>query len=349
LANFVQMKSLSSLAALLLVAACSSGQPPPSAQLFGYVPSRAAHPDHRKSWISPIAKSIKYLLYASDGDTDDVNVYNYKTLTQIGTLTGFDGPTGQCVDAKGDVYIANSGNGEVIEYARGASIALKTYRPAMNGEAIGCAVDREGDLAASDYLTFSTTFAALCVWKAGSGSSTCYQNAEYCSFMFPPAYDDKGNLILVGFSYQYSGPEVCGLLANSASLIHLTFSNTIYSPGGTVWDGKHIALGDTDYNGQPVTAMYQVTLKGSTLTKVGTTVLTDTACDNKNIFYQPFVVAKRNTPVNRRRGKTVIGGNSYCDGSSAGLELWRYPAGGAPYEQHGLGFVPAGQSVSVAP
>jgi hypothetical protein len=363
-----------SLAALLFVAACSNGQLPSSAlwpsasnaqenpalarislQQFlaktqpGYA-SSPTHRDHRKSWMSPAAKSIEALLYASDAGTDDVEVYDYTNGKQVGTLTGFDSPAGQCVDAKGDVYIANYENGEIVEYARGGSSPLNTF--STNGYAIGCAVDSKGDLAATDFEYFSSADAgAICVWKGGKGSSTCYQNSSYCTFLWPAGYDDKGNLIAIGYSYQYESTEVCGLLSGATSMERVSFDEPLYFfyGGGTMWDGQYLALSNWEGNLEYEPAVYQTTLSGSTLTEVRETDLSDTPCNDKTDIQLPFVVGRKNTPVNREQGKTIIGSNADCSGSSAGIGVWHYPKGGNPYKSYELGFASSGQSVSVAP
>lgn len=148
------------------------------------------------------------------------------------------------MDAKGDVYIANFENGEIVEYAHGGSTPLKTF--STNGYVDGCAVNREGDLAATDFETFyGSSLGAMCVWKGSGGGATCYQEGADCSFMWPPGYDDKGNLIVVGHSYEYERTDVCGLLSGAKSMIRLSFKQTLgFDGGGTMWDGKYIALSD---------------------------------------------------------------------------------------------------------
>lgn len=298
-----------------------------------------------KSWMSPAAKSSNYLLYVSDEFSGEVDVYDYTTGTRVGELYDFGEPAGQCVDAKGDVYITDYYFGDVVEYAHGGSTPLRTL--STNNFPIGCAVNKSGDLAVSDFAGFNgTSVGAVCVWKGGSGSPACYQDVSACSYIWPPAYDNKGNLFVVGLSSQYES-EVCGLLAGASRMVTLSFNGHIYYPSGTVWDGKYIALGDQEASGQYQTALYQVTLSGSTLTEVGEATLDDPSC-GENAVVQPFVVGKKNTPVNRKRGKTVIGGNLKC-ASTGVLDFWHYAKGGNPYNHFdlGRGFVPDGESVSI--
>jgi hypothetical protein len=353
--------ALGSLATVLLVAACSSGQLPSSvplapisAQRFlavmpGYVP-HAVHPDHRRSWMSPAARSIKYLLYVSDSQSDDVNVYDYTNGKQVGTLTGFDDPIGQCVDAKGDVYIASAeNNAGIVEYAHGGATPLQTF--ITNGYAFGCSVDSKGDLAATNSEAFyGSALANICVWKHGKGSPTCYQNPGYCSFLWPAGYDDKGNLIAIGYAYEYEKTEVCAVLAGATSMVALSFSEPLdfFYGGSTMWDGKYITLSNWEADDQYEPAIYEATLSGSTLTANAETILSDTLCDNKVEVPLPFVVGKKNTPVNREQGNAVIGSNTDCSGSGAGIGFWHYPKGGNPYRNYEAD-ASGGESVSIAP
>ena len=48
----------------------------------------------------------------------------------------------------------------------------------------------------------------------------------------------------------------------------------------------------------------------------------------------PFVLGKKNTPVNKKQGKFMVGTNLWCadSGSGGGVDVWHYPAGGSPYK-----------------
>jgi hypothetical protein len=340
-----------SIGAAALFAGCSSVQLPSNMPIaLGAFNGRGNAPfvrsNHQKSWMSAAARSTKYLLYVSNLFGGEIGVYDYATGTQVGTLYGAAEPAGQCVDAKGDVYITDYYLSKVIEYTHGGSSPIKTLSTSNFPD--GCAVNKDGDLAVTDSSGFNgTSDGAVCVWKGGRGTPSCYQDTA-CAYIWPPAYDDNGNLIVVGKSSQYQS-EVCGLLAGSSRMVELAFNGTIYSPSGTVWDGKYIALGDANAGDQNQTALYEVTLSGSALTEVGKTVLSDPSCGNEVDVAQPFVVGKKNTPVNRKRGKTVVGGNLACT-SSGVADLWHYASGGNPYKQYNLGsgYVPYGVSVSIA-
>ena len=75
--------------------------------------------NRRASWMSPDAKKAKSLLYVADEGANDVLVYTYPAGKLMGTLTGFETPTGICSNKAGDVFILN-GNGTTVEvYAHG--------------------------------------------------------------------------------------------------------------------------------------------------------------------------------------------------------------------------------------
>ena len=100
--------------------------------------------------MSPEAKRTKELLYVSNGDADEVDVYSYRSGKRVGALTGFVQPEGQCVDKRGNVWITNFGTkyqtGYAVEYAHGGSVPLKELQ--VYDPAIGCSVDpTSGNLA----------------------------------------------------------------------------------------------------------------------------------------------------------------------------------------------------------
>ena len=97
----------------------------------------ATHADRGKSWMLPEAKRIKVLIYASEGN---INVYDYDTAKQVGSLTGFNNPDGQCVDKRGDAFLTtNIGSaGADLEYAHGGTSPIKTF--STDGGPLGCSI-----------------------------------------------------------------------------------------------------------------------------------------------------------------------------------------------------------------
>jgi hypothetical protein len=111
------------------------------------------HPDTRKSWMKFVSKNDR-LLYVSDVATDDVDVYEYKSGSLVGQLTGFNEPQGICTDNAGDVYIANTLDSNVLEYLHGATVPIQTLND--SGQLpVDCTVLNDGVVAAANIATSS--------------------------------------------------------------------------------------------------------------------------------------------------------------------------------------------------
>jgi sugar lactone lactonase YvrE len=88
---------------------------------------------HVRGWLSPQAKSGKNLIYVTSNDgsiTSGVYIYPLKGQDQApsGLITaGTSAPQGLSIDAQGDLFVANSGNNTVTEYAPGTMSPSTTY------------------------------------------------------------------------------------------------------------------------------------------------------------------------------------------------------------------------------
>jgi hypothetical protein len=285
---------------------------------------RPAHPDRNRSSMSPDAKSNKKLLYVGDEETD-VYVYDYKSGKSVGMLTGFGGPYGMCVDASGDIYVANFDDQDAVEYSHGGAKVLNTYE-VSGGTPIGCSVDSKGDVAVTSFDPGEVE-----VFAGGDPSKgTTYSGTCYC--LWTMGYDHSGNLI-GGGETEDGGREMCGLLSGATSITALPFSGTINFPGGTMWDGKYIALTDQEAGDADETGIIRATLKGSTLTYVSETTFSDDCYSDYTDDVNPFIVGKKNTPVNDKEGNANVGPNIWCESEGKGgkVDYWHYPAGGQPY------------------
>ncbi|HEV3090467.1 MAG TPA: hypothetical protein VGX91_03385 [Candidatus Cybelea sp.] len=128
---------------------------------------------------------------------------------------------------------------------------------------------------------------------------------------------------------------------------------TIEFPGSAMWDGKYITfvLQEGGTTGEGMTIQRARESKSGDLTFVGQTKLTDN-CDNSAVdIVNPFIVGKRNTPVNRVEGDTVVAADLWCTNEGyPQFYYWRYPAGGLPFKTLNGSFgAPYGQAVSIAP
>lgn len=291
------------------------------------------------------AKAIKRLLYVSNEFYGDVYVYNFDSGAEVGILSGFTGPRGQCVDKTGDVWITDSGYyyGWVVEYAHGDMRPVK--RLPTFGSPNGCAIDpKTGDLAVSSAMgPSSATASGITIFKNASATYTEYTSND-CGYMGSPGYDDNGNLYVQGLSGSYQG--LCELPSGGAALVPRTTNVLGLADAGVMWDGKYLTVEAQSPENPKVTAIYRVVPSGpaGVLIAVGRTLLYDTACGGTEIV-QPFIVGKQNTPANDRQGSVIVGSDTLC---GYRLDYWRYPRGGkllralsdAPRN-------PDGQSVSI--
>jgi len=311
----------------------------------GLMPSITPHPDHRKSWMSPDAKAIKKLLYISDGQgTNDVYVYDYMSGKAEGTLTGFNDPLGQCVDSKGDVWIANYLGLSAEEFAHGGTTPIATLSTV--GYPFGCSVDpTTGNVAVVSEPASSHGLAVVQIWHKGSEVFEGSNSA--CTYLSMPGYDNKGNLYAECAPF-FGSIGVVEVPAGGTSLNNVSFNGVLYNwQNSVMWDGRYITLSNA-HNGSSsgATTIFQATENASGgLVAVNETVLTDT-CSDFEYTAQPFIVGSRNTPANKKQGVAVVGGNTYC---SNRFNYWAYPAGGNPSSS--LSSAPPdayGDSVSIA-
>jgi hypothetical protein len=320
------MKRLAAVCAGLMLAACSMPGAQPS------TPSTA----RAESWVDPQAISAP-LLYISDWSTNDVFMYNFSTKALVGTLTGFDGPYGQCVDASGSVWIADLNDSMLVQYAHGAKKASRRLK--TSGTPIGCAINKNnGDLAVAN---FSTTAGKgnIQIWPGGRVPPKTYQPSKYY-YLWPPAYNAAGDLFAEGqvLNGAYGLTE---LPKGASALRGVSLGGVkIHYGGGVFWDGHALGVTDQNADNDNTTVIYRMTFKGAIGKVVGRTHLTDTCNKDYADVVAPFPVRTDGTTTE------VIGGNLWCANR---FGYWKYPAGGNPTSQ--LPKAPAepfGESVSPA-
>ncbi len=284
---------------------------------LGPVRSRRSSRGH--SWILPGAGK-QWLLYTSDSD-GKVNIYNYRVKTGklYGQIAGFVYPYGQCIDASSDVYIVDYRASEVYEFAHGGTtpIAMATDE---YGSPIGCAVDpTTGSVAVSNYLGTSGA-GGVDIFAGGlSGKQTNYTNSSLYSAL-SPGYDPHGNLYFEGLAKGVRLATLFELAEGSGTLRSLT-GLTIDGAASVQWDGSHIAVTDANYEGTHTTAIERITVSGSAVSVVRTTLLTDT-CDGTSMdTFQPFINGTA------RSGNAIVSGNLKCEHR---LAFWNYTKGGNP-------------------
>ncbi len=278
------------------------------------VPRRNA----RASWMSANAKATGPLLYSSNQDFSEIDVYGYKSRKLVGQITsGVVYPYGECADASGNVWVADLEGFDLVEYAHGATKAT-TQLTDDYGNPIGCSVDpKTGDLAVANFEGSPSGYGGnIVIYRNAAGAGKVYTPAS--TFLWPPSYDDKDNLFIEGESAVSGDHELFELAKGGKSLTEISLPFTIYFPAGVNWDGKYVDANDQAYEDTDTTGVYRLTISGSTAKLVSQTGYTDTCYDDYVDVVQAVI-----------DGNTYIGGNLFCqDAAKYRIDYWGYSSGG---------------------
>ncbi len=261
---------------------------------------RSSAPDRGPSWVSP-ASTGQTLLYISDEAAGTVRMYSYPAGKLEGTLTKLNQPAGLCADPSGNVWVVENGNATIAKFAHGGKKAMATLITPGAQNLLGCAIDPgSGDLAATSLN------GNLLVYTNAKGNPSEYQDGTFAALYFC-TYDGGGNLFVDGVNFA-GAFGLAELPIGSGSLHDVTVNGSVHFPGGMQWDGSHVATGDQEYKGANASAIYQISVSGSSGTIVGTTVLGG-SCDVLG-----FAIAS--------------GQVAAPDACEADAGLYKYPAGG---------------------
>jgi hypothetical protein len=292
-------------AACLTLAACSSGFSAP-------LVSSGASSQFGTSWMAPQAKS-EDLLYVSDDGNYKVYVYSYPGGQLVGTLdSAYGSPAGMCVDRKGDVFIAEFNANEILEFAHGGSTPIAELHD--SGQPLGCSVDRKsGDLAVSNEYGPSGGYGNVEIYAQAQGTpQTYYTNPSEMSGIQLCGYDDKGNLFVDGTNRynQFRFAE----LTKGKQFVYMSLSQNINTPGGVLWDGQYVTLGDEGAN---PAVIYQLSITGSAASVAGTTTLDSTS--RVRTYWIPELHS------DKTQGTQVIAPSIFGT-----IGFYDYPSGGSP-------------------
>jgi hypothetical protein len=305
---------IGALAAAAMLTGCggNSAAPGGSLPIFNAnAESTRPHASVHRSWMSREAAKDN-LLYVSDIGTNDVYVLSYPKGKVVGTLTGFNSPAGECVDATGDIFIANSNASQILEYAHGGTAPIATlddsgYYPS------GCSIDpTTGNLAVTNTTTTGSRAGSVAVYTGAQGTPSNSQIGNFYYYFFC-GYDKAGDLFVDGLNINFQF-EFAWLPKNGYGFEHISLSQSIEWPGAVQWDGKYLAL--TDANAGVV---YQIQMTSSGAQIAGSTSLTGAAP-----MYQSWIPPLHGK---NRQGTHVVGARSVHNGN---LMIWAYPAGGSP-------------------
>jgi hypothetical protein len=277
--------------------------------------------------MSPDAKKSD-LLYVSDLSTGDVDVFSYPRGKQKGKLTGFDAPHGECVDAKGNVFITSAGSSQIFEYAHAGTKPIATmsdpgYTPS------DCSIDPvSGDLAVANLLPLGSGSGSVAIYKHAKGKPKLYVATSGLFMYYSVGFDGSENLFVDGSNMNGNQFEMAELPKGGTTLVAVTLNQPISIPGGVHWDGKYLAVGDQVCI-NCASIIYEFSMSGSIGSKVGETDLTN-SCDVIKFWLQ---------------GKRVIAPND-C---TPNVMYFKYPAGGDPTKTITGVSEPVAATVSQAP
>jgi hypothetical protein len=304
-----------------LVAACSGG----GSQLAPSMPTQHTSGIARGSWMRSDAGS-KHLLYISDPGTNDVQVYSYPKVGSPsfeGTLTGFDNPRGECVDATGDVWITNANASTIVKFAHAGTSPVATLSDP--GQApTSCAINAAtGDLAVVNLMSGSRS-GSVSIYKDAQGSPTTYLVAQIVQPLFI-SYDDTSRLFVNGL-VSNGKPGIAEKRAKNNHFNQLGLSANIGSISGLQWDGAYLAVGDRTTGNNVI---YRFGM-ASTKVNLKQIVQVNNSCQ----MMQFFVTAT-----------TVVVPDAECPSANT----YKYPGGGLPMTKKLIGenlVAPFGSAIS---
>lgn len=322
--------TVSSCAAVVLLAGCGGAQPPIHAdRALPQGPAVAGQASHGKSWMLPEAKS-EDLLYVSGSqpDGDDISVFSYPRGKLVGRLKVTDYTVfGLCADSKGNVFVTTDGNlssginSEVYEYAHGGTQPIASLSDPGFGN--DCAVDpTTGNLAVANWdgSLGSLDHGSVAIYQGAEGTATVYYDPniywyEWC------VYDTSGNLYVDGRN-EGGGYPLAELPRGSGSFLNITLSESFLAES-LEWDAGDLVIAGWQWKPRQATEMlYRVQLSGTEGTVVGTTTI------------------RTHTKPRKRRDDagqyTLQGSRLIGPGfNDPEVHFWRFPEGGWPSKSLG--------------
>lgn len=286
-------------------------------------PPAQQRPDRHKSWVSPDVKGMPRLLFVSDYGADVVDIFSMPAMKLKGTLTGFTYPEGMCTDASGNVWIANAGASEMMQYSRTGSLLNTISIP--NEFPAACAVYKANNTLAVLNIESTSGPGNLMVFKNASGTPTTYSDPDIYQYFFG-GFDMKGNLFFDGTDQYRSTSYLAELPNGSSTPMTISLSGgTLTLPGFVQWykTGNYLALGDQECGGTTSSCIYWVDVSGSSGTITATTPLTNYAGGNVCDLVQGVIAAN---------GEKYVAGPDYesCGYTTSAAYRWPYEAGGSP-------------------
>jgi hypothetical protein len=222
-------------------------------------------------------------VFISDFDNDTVGIYS-TSGKQLASISGLSNPQGLAIDAKNNLYVANTGGSEVLIYASPYTKSPKSLSDSGQYP-VGISVFNNGEvIAVSNIFSTSGGAGSVTVFKNGKASApisnSSFEEDYFCAF------DASGNLYVDG--RQSSGATILGIILaaekGGKTLKTITTKNTIEFPGGiAVTTAGDVAIDDQD---AATVYTYKPVAKGSLGSPISTTAMTGVG-DAVNIAFGP--------------------------------------------------------------
>lgn len=354
---FNRMGSAATACVIVALTACNSGGPSPLTAFAGATPAQRVlqlgyvlpltrlgggglvRPRRDRSWILPGAKKGP-LAYISSYSYSTIWIYSWPKGKKVGEIAApvVDEPQGMCVDGSGNVFVANTGAHNILEFARGALKPIQTLDDA-GAYPTGCSVDpTTGNLAVTNLCTAPSCGSGnVYVYEKATGTPKMYVDDPMFAYFFC-GFDDKGNLFVDGLSNSSEAFHFAELPHGRKHFIDIALKElaNFNSPAGVQWDGKYIAVGVQTT--APAPSIYQYSISGSQATLVGDTVLKEA-----NYVDQFWLLSQSKSRV----ATDVVAPNSGIGGygNYSGIAgFYDYPAGGTAFKT--IADVPIGSVVT---
>jgi hypothetical protein len=233
----VKLKSFRSAICLggviALLVGCGASRALPSA---GGVPA--------DSWMLREAASGE-LLYVSDLDAYQVDVFSFPTGKNVGVLHGFKAPEGLCVDQRGDVYVLDNRAHDILEYPHGGDRPIRTIKEPRQ-EVLACSIDPlTGDLAVASNPVESDGPGVIAIYRKANGTPHYYIDRAMAPVTFC-SYDNKGNLFIDGWTKKTGKVIFHELPKGGSAFTKVWLNHYIEGPGGIQRSGNNMVIGDID-------------------------------------------------------------------------------------------------------
>lgn len=288
-------KAAFGLAAALL-AACTT---------HGITPSQSEPESAR-----PLSSSGGDLLYVSEYGESELQIYSYPQVNLLQTIKNVVyHPDGECTDAAGDVYVANTARDDVSEFAHGGTIPIAKFVDKRRHPTT-CSVDpTTGKLAVTEFGYDNSVRDSIAIYSSPIDKPTQYFTPLF--IYISCAYDPQGDLFVDG----YDDSRHFGLVelpAGGSAFKKIALDKRPAVAGNLMWDGAYMTVSNHKKT------IYRFSISGRHGQLAGTTTI---------------LGLKHGLSLYSLEGGTLIVADVVASGSIFGkgsLKFYNYPVGGRP-------------------